>query len=230
MEIAEVVANNNEKIVTREECLNAGRQAYLALIHNEQDYFEMLNLEHSTDLRYLKYAVMNKLSIIINDIRTLTDEDLREISIILEAYMTLADREKLEEYLKSLASKREKYAMVLSRFHKLRSSFLQKKQMRKSKIDTGSWISSEYVLETVKNYSNVSSYNVNYSCDLSEADNSSFLEILNFLKKVLENKYQEYSEKCRKNDEGNKLQKKYDVVIKKYNAAMSLDPGIKLSL
>ena len=102
--------------------------------------------------------------------------------------------------------------------------------MRKSKIDTGSWISSEYVLETVKNYSNVSSYNVNYSCDLLEADNSSFLEILNSLKKVLENKYKEYSEKCRKNDEGNKLQKDYDAVIKKYDVAMSLDSGIKLSL
>ena len=230
MEIAEVVANNNEKLVTREDCLNAGREAYLALIHNEQDYFEMLNLEHSTDLRYLKYAVMNKLSLIIYDIRTLTNEDLREISTTLDAYMTLANREELEKYLKTLAAKREKYVMVLSRFHKLRSSFLQKKQMRKSKIDTGSWISSEYVLETVKNYSNVSSYNVNYSCDLLEADNSSFLEILNSLKKVLENKYQEYSEKCRKNDEGNKLQKDYDAVIKKYDVAMSLDSGIKLSL
>ena len=230
MEIAEVVANNNEKLVTREDCLNAGREAYLALIHNEQDYFEMLNLEHSTDLRYLKYAVMNKLSLIINDIRTLTNEDLREISTILDAYMTLVNREELEKYLKTLAAKREKYVMVLSRFHKLRSSFLQKKKMRKSKIDTGSWISSEYVLETVKNYSNVSSYNVNYSCDLLEADNSSFLEILNSLKKVLENKYQEYSEKCRKNDEGNKLQKDYDAVIKKYDVAMSLDSGIKLSL
>ena len=102
--------------------------------------------------------------------------------------------------------------------------------MKKSKIDTGSWISSEYVEETVKNYSNVSSYNVNYGCDLSEVDNSSFLEILNSLKKVLENKYQEYSEKCRKNDEGNKLQKKYDAVIQEYDAVMSLDPGVKLSL
>ena len=64
------------------------------------NHFDRLNLLPSTNLMYVKYAFLNKLSMETNE--KLTVFSLEDINTTIKGYLALSNKEKSEKYIKNL--------------------------------------------------------------------------------------------------------------------------------
>lgn len=146
------------------------------------NHFDRLNLLPSTNLMYVKYAFLNKLSMEANE--KLTMFSIEDMDVTIKGYLALSNKEKSEKYIKNLEAYNQKKIDVA------KIMYAQKLAAKRHSAQyhyciTRSQI--EWLIEVGK-----TKYSINYEVDLSNADNEAFLQLLRNIYDSLSRKKQDY--------------------------------------
>ena len=146
------------------------------------NHFDRLNLLPSTNLMYVKYAFLNKLSMEANE--KLTMFSIEDMDVTIKGYLALSNKEKSEKYIKNLEAYNQKKIdaakiMYAQKLAAKRYSAQYHYCITRSQI--------EWLIEVGN-----TKYSINYEVDLSNADNEAFLQLLRNIYDSLSRKKQDY--------------------------------------
>ena len=146
------------------------------------NHFDRLNLLPSTNLMYVKYAFLNKLSMETNE--KLTVFSLEDINTTIKGYLALSNKEKSEKYIKNLEVYNQKQIEAAKVMY-------AKKLAAKRHSAEYHYCITESLIEWLIEVGKIK-YNINYEVDLSNADNEAFFQLLRNMCDSLSRKKQDY--------------------------------------
>ena len=146
------------------------------------NHFDRLNLLPSTNLMYVKYAFLSKLSMEANE--KLTVFSLEDMDTTIKGYLALSNKEKSEKYIKNLEAYNQK------QIEAAKIMYAKKLAAKRHSVEYHYCITEsqiEWLIEVGK-----IKYNINYEVDLSNADNEAFFQLLRNMYDSLSHKKQDY--------------------------------------
>lgn len=146
------------------------------------NHFDRLNLLPSTNLMYVKYAFLNKLSMEANE--KLTMFSIEDMDVTIKGYLALSNKEKSEKYIKNLETYNHK------KIDAAKIMYAQKLAAKRHS-DQYHYCITRSQIEWLIEVGNTK-YSINYEVDLSNADNEAFLQLLRNIYDSLSRKKQDY--------------------------------------
>lgn len=146
------------------------------------NHFDRLNLLPSTNLMYVKYAFLNKLSMEANE--KLTMFSIEDMDVTIKGYLALSNKEESEKYIKNLETYNQK------KIDAAKIMYAQKLAAKRNS-DQYHYCITRSQIEWLIEVGNTK-YSINYEVDLSNADNEAFLQLLRNIYDSLSRKKQDY--------------------------------------
>ncbi len=170
------------------------------------DFFNLFNLTPTTNLVYIKWGFVNKLSFEMKEALTL--ETIEELDSSVEAYLTLSNPKEASKYIKKLLLR---HGAVIAK----------SQVMYDKKLNVGSYayITNDYIKSLIEEYSKIR-YHINYNIDLLPTDKQVYNQLLKDINATLMLKYQNY---CSINGSDNLLTKSFQRLSKKIDDIITIE-------
>lgn len=208
--------NLSVKNASTKDYINASKRLETVMQSRVMDYFDYLNLTNNTTTEYIRYALINKLSITLHGI--MSADLLDEITDIVEIYSTLIDEEKSTLYIEKLINSHEELVEEFERFLQAKINYIKTNHRSNSNDGAFSYITNNYIEYLRENYANAN-YRIDYSKDLSENELDNYNNALKDVRTLLVKKYQDY---CASHNDYNVLDNPYKDALRSLDGIIGL--------